>query len=101
LKSSKRITRAGRSTFALGLIPHWSQDLTGGAIGRICPISWTEAVASLASVVEAEGARLVAVGEPRHVIGELGVTPLVEETSDIETSPPSARFADERKVVRR
>jgi len=92
--------RAARP-FAWGLIPDWSQDLTGGAFGRICPLSWTETVASLASVVEAKGARLVAVGEPQHVIGVLGVALLVQETSDVETPPPSARFADEHKVVRR
>jgi hypothetical protein len=88
LKASKGSTGRAARPFAPGLIPHGSQDLTGGAFGRTCPISWTEAVASLASVVEAEGARLVAVGERRHVIGELGVALLVEETSDVETSPP-------------
>jgi hypothetical protein len=51
-------------------------------------------------VVEAEGARGIAVAETRRVIGELGVALLVEEANDVEASSPSARFADERKVAR-
>jgi hypothetical protein len=47
-----------------------------------------------------EGARHVTVGERRHVIGELGVALLVEEASDVEASSPSARFPDQREVVR-
>jgi hypothetical protein len=62
-------------------------------------ISWTEAVAGLASIVGAEDAGLVAV-RVRHLTGELVVALLVEEASDVEASSQSARFADEREVVR-
>jgi hypothetical protein len=49
-------------------------------------ISWTEAVANLASVVEAEGARLVGTGARRSVIGDLAIALLVEEVSNAEAS---------------
>jgi hypothetical protein len=64
-----------------------------GCVVLRAAISQTEAVARLASVVEAERARLVALGERRHVISELGVALLVEEASDVEAPSPSARFA--------
>jgi hypothetical protein len=62
--------------------------------------SWTKAVTGLASIVEGEGTRLVAVGERWRAIGELGVALLVEEASEVEASSRSAGFADEREVVR-
>ena len=66
----------------------------------LAAISWTEAVTGLASVVEAEDARLVAVRVRRDAIGELGVALLVDEASDVEASSQSARFPDQREVVR-
>jgi hypothetical protein len=63
-------------------------------------ISWTKAVAGLASVVKAEGARVVAVGERRKVISELGIVLFAKEASDVEGSSPSTRIRDGREILR-
>ena len=68
--------------------------------GSLAAISWTKAVAGLASVVEAEGARGVAVAERRQVISELGVALFAKEASDVEGSSPSARIRDRREILR-
>jgi hypothetical protein len=65
--------------------------------GSLAAISWTKAVAGLDLIVEAEGARLVAVAEIRRVIGGLGVALPVEEVSDVEGSSP---FTDGGEVLR-
>jgi hypothetical protein len=101
LQGGRRCVPSSGIIDALGRSPsRFDEPLAASSSDLGAAISWTEAVAGLASVVEAEGARLVAVGERRHEIGELGVAVLFEEASQVGASSPSARFADEREVGR-